>query len=480
MKLKNMFHSKTKRQLARIQEVINTHSRGIYKRIDETRELMELLERDHGPGFLVRHPWVASWLESQDDFLDALRDADGLPVNKLGGLLESYPRPRPSYNLCHEKDDEAIPQISADEIRRRFEEIRTLIDALPRLTPDGFIRENRWIDGLLHWHGEFLNKVAAVFGVPLPQHQSDSHYYSSVQKDDNRRDTDIDSHGGISIHATSETNEQEDLIDRAKDLSCKIYFMIRSIATGGQCSAHAYSSRDIPDRERLHLIAVLADVGDNLPRVGTQPVWIERQNVENANSVTEFIATRQEVPDGFHRLTKGANEQLGRLGTGTTTYRDEPNDNADTVEVTKKKRKQVDAIESACRQIEVALGGPRLSFSTVYGSAAFLAILLLLWPTRLPGWSVILCSVTAGISVFFLAYQFSTRPHEWGELIGMLLAGYDPIDKEAYRCLQKDIGAKGYMDQWRVREWVGSERRAIRSAENREQLTGSEFLRKVV
>lgn len=365
-----MFYSKTKRQLARIQEVVNSHSRGIYKRIDENRELMELLAQDHGPGLLERNSCVASWLESQDDFFDALRVAGGLPVNKPGGPLVGYPRPRPSYKPCHDKDDEAIPQISADEIRQCFGENRILIDALPRLTPDGFMRENRWIDGLLHLQGEFITKVAAVFGVTLPQHQPDSHN------------------------------------------SC--------------------------------------------------------------------LAIRQQVPDGFHMLTKGFSKLHDEVVSGTNTYRDELNDNADTVEVAKEKYKQLNAIESACRQSEVAISGPRFNFAAFCGSAAFLALNVLLWPTRLPGWSVVLCSLTACISVFFLTYQFSTRPLEWGELICNRLAGYDPIDKEAYRCLQKDIGAKGYMDQSRVREWARAERCSIRRAFNTDLLSRSEFLRKVI
>lgn len=34
---------------------------GVYKRIDEIRELFEVLKRDD-PAFLATHPWVAGWL----------------------------------------------------------------------------------------------------------------------------------------------------------------------------------------------------------------------------------------------------------------------------------------------------------------------------------------------------------------------------------------------------------------------------------
>ncbi|MCL6562177.1 MAG: hypothetical protein K6U87_04135 [Firmicutes bacterium] len=78
---------------------------GIYKRIDEVRELFELLKRDD-PAFLATHPWVAGWLQSTDDFLVGLAerlDADRrLPMmfphrdsTWPGG---PFPRPRPSYH----------------------------------------------------------------------------------------------------------------------------------------------------------------------------------------------------------------------------------------------------------------------------------------------------------------------------------------------------------------------------------------------
>ncbi len=478
MRFDNMFHSKTKRQLARIHEVIHTHSKGIYKRIDENRELMELLARDHGPGFLERNPWVAGWLESQDDFLNALKDADGLPVAKPGSSSEGYPRP--AYNAFSERNGAAIPQISAVEICQRFEENRTLIDALPRLAPDGFMRENRWIDGLLHWQSDFISNVAAVFGVPLPQIPSDYHYHSCpVQNADIHRNVDIDSQDMV-IHATSEANEQEELKDRARKLSCKILYMIRSIAIGGR-RPNAFSLRAIPDRERLNLIFALADVGDNLPYVGTLPVWFDKQEIENVNAVTEFIATRQEVPDGFHMLTKGANKPHDEVVSGTNIFPDEKKDNALTVEVAREKRKQVDAIASACVQSDKAIRGPRFHFAAGGGSTAFLVVLVLMWMTRLPGWSVFLWSFIACISVFILTYQFSTRPLEWGELIDKRLAEYDPIDKEAYRYLQKDIDEKGCMDTWKIRKWIQVEREAImRVYHDSLGLTGSEFLRKVV
>jgi hypothetical protein len=364
-----MFRSKAKRQLTSIQEVINSHGRGIYKRIDENRELMELLVRDAGPGFLERNSQVASWLESQDAFLDALREAAGIPAKKLGGSLEGYPRPRHSYEMCHE----AIPPIAADVIRQRFEENLTLIYTFQHYAPDSFMRENRWVDGFLHRQSKFIAKVATVFGVPLPQNQ--------------------------------ETDE--------------------------------------------------------------------------AIKVVKTIGAQQRLPADFSMQTKVFNGQ-GGVVSSTNIHADEPKDDTNEFARLKEKCKQLNVIDSVCRQSYGAIGGgPRFNFAAACGSAAFSVVLALLWWTRLPGLSVFLCSVTACIFVFFLTYQHSTRPLKWDGLIDKLLAGYDPIDIESYHLLQKDVGEDGHIYPWRVRDWVGAERMAIRIA--RHGVTGPyDFLRKIV
>ena len=46
----------------------------MYKRIDENRELLELLQSE-SPEFLAKNPWVISWLKSNDDFFVELERA---------------------------------------------------------------------------------------------------------------------------------------------------------------------------------------------------------------------------------------------------------------------------------------------------------------------------------------------------------------------------------------------------------------------
>lgn len=69
---------------------------GVHKRIDENRELLELL-RDKAPDFLELNPWVISWLESNDTFLSALARAvpitDGRFLEQALMFPADFPRP---------------------------------------------------------------------------------------------------------------------------------------------------------------------------------------------------------------------------------------------------------------------------------------------------------------------------------------------------------------------------------------------------
>lgn len=58
---------------SRIQETLERTEGGIFKRIDENRELAELLARN-APQLLKEHPAVMTWLKSQDHFLSELAE----------------------------------------------------------------------------------------------------------------------------------------------------------------------------------------------------------------------------------------------------------------------------------------------------------------------------------------------------------------------------------------------------------------------
>ena len=47
---------------------------GVFKRIDENRELLEVLQQK-APEFLQKNPWVYLWIEAHDEFFTELAKA---------------------------------------------------------------------------------------------------------------------------------------------------------------------------------------------------------------------------------------------------------------------------------------------------------------------------------------------------------------------------------------------------------------------
>ncbi|WP_350357279.1 hypothetical protein [Paraburkholderia fungorum] len=84
-----MFNIKARRQLAAIKQVCECSQAGVFKRIDENRELLELLKRE-APALMAKCPWVEAWIASQDEFLSDLADAAA-----VASPLSSVPYPRP-------------------------------------------------------------------------------------------------------------------------------------------------------------------------------------------------------------------------------------------------------------------------------------------------------------------------------------------------------------------------------------------------
>lgn len=57
----------------KLQLVMSEYGGGVYKRIDETRELLELLQREV-PQFLEQHAYVVGWLHRNDEFCTGLAE----------------------------------------------------------------------------------------------------------------------------------------------------------------------------------------------------------------------------------------------------------------------------------------------------------------------------------------------------------------------------------------------------------------------
>lgn len=92
-----------KKILQKVQWILGRHSGGVFKRIDENRELLELL-REKAPALLGSHPWVEGWLKSQDEFLSEL--ATQVPLTELqfsptppGQPGHAFPRPWPEQSV---------------------------------------------------------------------------------------------------------------------------------------------------------------------------------------------------------------------------------------------------------------------------------------------------------------------------------------------------------------------------------------------
>lgn len=59
------------KRLNQIDQILSRHHGGLLKRVDENRELLDLLNQKF-PAVMNENSWVKSWLSSQDQFLNEL------------------------------------------------------------------------------------------------------------------------------------------------------------------------------------------------------------------------------------------------------------------------------------------------------------------------------------------------------------------------------------------------------------------------
>ena len=85
--------------IQRIKKTMGWTAGGVHKRIDENRELLELLMRE-APGFMGRNSWVTHWLKSNDEFFVELETLipieDGRFFGKTKNANGNFPRPFPA------------------------------------------------------------------------------------------------------------------------------------------------------------------------------------------------------------------------------------------------------------------------------------------------------------------------------------------------------------------------------------------------
>jgi hypothetical protein len=78
-------------------ETLLNCEQGVTKRLDENRELFELLQNE-APEFLSKFPWIKGWLESQDRFLEQL--AYGLE-KEVDEPFRPASKDKPDYSSTH-------------------------------------------------------------------------------------------------------------------------------------------------------------------------------------------------------------------------------------------------------------------------------------------------------------------------------------------------------------------------------------------
>lgn len=78
------------RLLSNVRRILGWTGGGVHKRIDENRELLELLQKEV-PEFLRSNPWVTGWLKRNDAFFVEL--AEAVPIDE--GRFLSYAQRQP-------------------------------------------------------------------------------------------------------------------------------------------------------------------------------------------------------------------------------------------------------------------------------------------------------------------------------------------------------------------------------------------------
>ena len=87
------------KRLASIDYVIRTAGRGVYKRIDENRETLELLHNE-APEFIIKFPWVIGWFSGNDYFFEEIAKASKID-NPFENSGFPYPRPWPEKSTVN-------------------------------------------------------------------------------------------------------------------------------------------------------------------------------------------------------------------------------------------------------------------------------------------------------------------------------------------------------------------------------------------
>lgn len=91
---------KANRNLKAIEELVFKRGTtgGLIKRIDENRELLELLQ-SKAPEIISTHPWIVGWIKANDDFFVQMEQILKVEIENKSRPHKNYPRPWPDRVL---------------------------------------------------------------------------------------------------------------------------------------------------------------------------------------------------------------------------------------------------------------------------------------------------------------------------------------------------------------------------------------------
>lgn len=86
----------TNKSFETLRKILGWSAGGVHKRIDENRELLELLWEE-APEFITKHQWVRNWIKNNDEFFTELLTAVPIEDGRFLSRVKTgqFPRPWP-------------------------------------------------------------------------------------------------------------------------------------------------------------------------------------------------------------------------------------------------------------------------------------------------------------------------------------------------------------------------------------------------
>lgn len=138
------------------------YDRGIWKRIDENRQLLQFLQMN-APDVLERFPWIETWLAKQDIFLVDLQHLLDLPDTPWPPIGPCFPRPWPGEPMedCYIPSDN--PPAQRTGWKQRFHEYGKKLKRIMKVFL--LLAFLPWLSSAAA-HADILDAPCEKYGVP--------------------------------------------------------------------------------------------------------------------------------------------------------------------------------------------------------------------------------------------------------------------------------------------------------------------------